>query len=120
MNWKIENNSVKDVLASMKKKVIIVTVLCMVLLCIFSADIWQHKRFATLQHGYSCMEQRQYDEAIVDFEEYLDIDSVIYWYLIEHINDKSYSRKNVTACLKKCMLLQASSTWEYPKVCVNL
>ena len=51
----------------------------------FSADIWQQKRFATLQHGYSCMEQRQYDEAIVDFEEYLDIDSVIYWYLIEHI-----------------------------------
>lgn len=47
MNWKIENNSVKDVLASMKKKVIIVTVLCMVLLCIFSADIWQQKRFAT-------------------------------------------------------------------------
>lgn len=39
------------------------------------------------------MEQRQYEEAIVAFKEYLNVDSDIYWYLIEYSNNENYSRK---------------------------
>ncbi len=40
------------------------------------------------------MEQRQYEEAIVAFKEYLNVDSDIYWYLIEYSNNENYSRKS--------------------------
>ena len=59
-----------------------------------------------LQYGYCSMEQRQYEEAIVAFKEYLNVDSDIYWYLIEYSNNENYSRKKVKECLEKCMLLQ--------------
>ena len=52
------------------------------------------------------MEQRQYEEAIVAFKEYLNVDSDIYWYLIEYSNNENYSRKKVKESLEKCMLLQ--------------
>ena len=52
------------------------------------------------------MEQRQYKEAIIAFKEYLNVDSDIYWYLIEYSNNENYSRKKVKECLEKCMLLQ--------------
>lgn len=37
---------------------------------------------------------------------YLNVDSDIYWYLIEYSNNENYSRKKVKECLEKCMLLQ--------------
>ena len=63
-------------------------------------------KMSILQYGYCSMEQRQYEEAIVAFKEYLNVDSDIYWYLIEYSNNENYSRKKVKECLEKCMLLQ--------------
>lgn len=58
---------------SWKTKIVIGTVLCTMLICVFVADDWQQKRFATLRHGYYSMEQEQYEEAVGDFEEYLHV-----------------------------------------------
>lgn len=53
------------------------------------------------------MEQHQYEMAAVDFKEYLNVDSTLYWFLLEHINkDDDYSRKKVRECLEECMSLQ--------------
>ena len=41
-----------------------------------------------------------------NLKEYLNVDSDIYWYLIEYSNNENYSRKKVKECLEKCMLLQ--------------
>lgn len=110
MKWRIDD----DILAgtnpvAMKKKVMIGVMFCMMLVGIFFADDWQQRRFATLRHGYSCMDQCQYEEATSAFEEYLNVDSDIYWYLLELVNDESCSRENVNDCLKKCMALQAKT-----------
>ncbi len=76
----------------------------------FVADDWQQKRFATLRHGYYSMEQHKYEIAAVDFKEYLDVDSGLYWYLLEHINNNDdYSRKKVKECLDECTSLQEQS-----------
>lgn len=98
---------IKDTLKPVKKKVIIGIVLCVGLSCIFIADDWQQRRFAILEQGYYYMEQCQYDEAVASFEKYLNMDSPIYWYFMEHMNDESYSRKNVSDCLEECISLQA-------------
>lgn len=104
MKWKLENDTViQKSSASIKKKLIVVGMILLVMLIgVFFADDWQQRRVATLKYGYNCMEQCRYEETIVAFEEYLNMDSDIYWYLLELINDESYSRKNVYDCLEKC------------------
>lgn len=106
IKWKFKDKSEQITRTSLKVKAIIGVVLCVMLISIFVADDWQQKRFAILQYGYCSMEQRQYEEAIVAFKEYLNVDSDIYWYLIEYSNNENYSRKKVKECLEKCMLLQ--------------
>lgn len=106
IKWKFKDKSEQITRTSLKAKAIIGVVLCAMLISIFTADDWQQKRFAILQYGYCSMEQRQYEEAIVAFKEYLNVDSDIYWYLIEYSNNENYSRKKVKECLEKCMLLQ--------------
>lgn len=106
IKWKFKDKSEQITRTSLKAKAIIGVVLCVMLISIFVVDDWQQKRFAILQYGYCSMEQRQYEEAIVAFKEYLNVDSDIYWYLIEYSNNENYSRKKVKECLEKCMLLQ--------------
>ena len=98
------DNITSPVSTSLKKKVLIIGLFCIIMTGLFIADNSQQERFATLRYGYSCMNQGQYGEAIPAFENYLNVDSDIYWYLIELINDKSYSRENVIECLEKCLL----------------
>lgn len=93
IKWKFKDKSEQITRISLKAKAIIGVVLCVMLISIFAADNWQQKRFAILQYGYCSMEQRQYKEAIVAFKEYLNVDSDIYWYLIEYSNNENYSRK---------------------------
>lgn len=73
---------------------------------IFFADDWQQRRFAALRYGYYSMGQRQYEEAIDLFEQYLNVESDIYWYLMELVNGESYSCKNVSDCLAECRVLK--------------
>ena len=106
IKWKFKDKSEQITRTSLKAKAIIGVVLCVMLISIFVVDDCQQKRFAILQYGYCSMEQRQYEEAIVAFKEYLNVDSDIYWYLIEYSNNENYYRKKVKECLEKCMLLQ--------------
>ena len=108
MKFRLENDSEPVISTSKRKKIVSGVILCVLLIGVFAADDWHQKRFATLRHGYFTMEQHQYEEATEDFEEYLDVDSKLYWYLLEHINnDESYSREKVRDCLEQCTALQA-------------
>lgn len=106
MKWKLEDNTVAKNPMSMRKKVMIGGIMCALIVGIFFADNWQQRRFAALRYGYYSMRQRQYEEAIDLFEQYLNVESDIYWYLIELVNDESYFRENVSDCLEECRVLQ--------------
>lgn len=107
MKWRLEDESELMTPIAKKNKIIIGLVICVVMIVVFVADDWQQKRFATLRHGYYSMEQHKYEIAAVDFKEYLDVDSGLYWYLLEHINNNDdYSRKKVKECLDECTSLQ--------------
>ena len=101
----------KIISAPMKKRLIIGVFFFVMLVGIFIADDWQQRRYATLKHGYNCMDQCQYEDATLAFEEYLNVNFDIYWYLLEFVNDESCSRKNVEDCLERCM---AHQTKTYP------
>lgn len=101
MNWKNANYKVTEKILIPIKKIIIIAVISVVILSIFFADDWQQRRFAILNYGYECMELHHYEEAVTAFQEYLDVDSEIYWKMIELFNDKSSSRENVKIYLKK-------------------
>ena len=106
MNWRLEDEEKAIAPMPWKTKIVIGAVLCTMLICVFVADDWQQKRFATLRHGYYSMEQEQYEEAVEDFEEYLNVDSPVYWFLMKHLNkDANYSRDKVSICLEECMAL---------------
>lgn len=107
MKWKLEDESELMILSAKKNKIMVGLIICVVMITVFVADDWQQKRFATLRHGYYSMEQHQYEMAAVDFKEYLNVDSALYWYILEHVNmDEDYSRKKVNECLDECMSLQ--------------
>lgn len=94
---------------TMKKKIIIGLIFCAMLLGIFMADDWQQRRFATLRYGYQCMEQCQYEDAVTAFEKYLDVNSDIYWHLLEAVNrDERYYRENVNDSLEECLRILAN------------
>ena len=91
----------------MKKKVIIGLIFCAMILGVFVADEWQQRRFATLRYGYQCLEQCQYEEAVAAFEKYLDVNSDIYWHLLEAVNrDERYYQENVNNSLEECLRLE--------------
>lgn len=107
MKWKLEDESELMILSAKKNKIMAGLIICVVMITVFVADDWQQKRFATLRHGYYSMELHQYEMAAVDFKEYLNVDSALYWYILEHVNmDEDYSRKKVKECLDECMSLQ--------------
>ena len=107
MKWKLEDESELMTTSVKKSKIMVGLIMCVVMITIFVADDWQQKRFATLRHGYYSMEQHQYEIAAADFMKYLDVDSALYWYLLDHINNNDdYSRKKVIECLDVCASLQ--------------
>ena len=107
MKWRLEDETELMTPIAKKNKIMVGLIICVVMITIFMADDWQQNRFATLRHGYYSMEQHQYEIAAMDFKEYLDVDSGLYWYLLEHINNNDdYSRKKVKECLDECRSLQ--------------
>ena len=110
MNWRLDDElliEAEEKPGTMKKKVIIGLIFCVMFLGIFKADDWQQRQFATLRYGYQCMEQCQYEAAVIAFEKYLDVNSNIYWHLLEAVNrDERYFRENVNDSLEECLRLQ--------------
>lgn len=106
MKWKLEDSTVAKNPMSMRKKMMIGGIMCALMVGIFFADDWQQRRFAALRYRYYYMGQRQYEEAIDLFEQYLNVESDIYWNLMELVNGESYSCKNVSNCLEECRVLQ--------------
>lgn len=66
------------------------------------SDDRQQKRFATLRSGYHHMMEQEYEEAIADFQTYLDVDSKIYWTFLEMVNNEFYSRDGVNEAIDMC------------------
>ena len=86
----------------MKKKRLVVILLCIaVFLGVCKSDNWQQDRLYTVKTGYEFMEEQQYASAAECFEKYLDEESNVYWWLIDHFN-KTYSREKVQRDLEKC------------------
>lgn len=110
MNWRLDDElliEAEEKTSIMKKKVIIGLIFCAMILGVFVADEWQQRRFATLRYGYQCLEQCQYEEAVAAFEKYLDVNSDIYWHLLEAVNrDERYYQENVNNSLEECLRLE--------------
>lgn len=104
MGFKIKDEDISIERVSVKKKKLVVLGVLIVFLLsvIFIADGWQQRRFATVKSGYEYMESEQYDEAIAAFEDYLDVNLSAYWFLVECVNDESYSRQGVSSALQEC------------------
>lgn len=86
-----------------RKKVIIFFVFIIILFSVFYADNIQQKRFDSLRQAYENVRNEEYSEAAEKFENYLNVDSKIYWYLIDHVNDYSYSRQAVIDARNECI-----------------
>lgn len=84
------------------KTVVGVTVIIALLIGLFISDDWQQKRYATLRSGYHHMMEQEYDDAIADFQTYLDVDSKIYWKFVGMANDEFYSRDVVNEAIDLC------------------
>lgn len=90
----VKNNKLKTVVA--------VTIIIALLIGLFISDDWQQKRYATLRSGYHHMMEQEYDEAITDFQTYLNVNSKIYWKFVEMANDEFYSRDVVNEAIDIC------------------
>lgn len=90
-------------LYSKKKICIIIVPFVRGLAIIMDADNIQQNRFQCLRQGYEDMKNEQYSNAIIKFEKYLEVDSNLYWYLLELFNDDSYSRQEVMAAKELCL-----------------
>lgn len=63
-----------------RKKLVLILVLMITLFLVFYADNLQQKRFDSLSQAYENVRNQEYTEALEKFENYLNIDSRIYWY----------------------------------------
>ena len=84
-------------------KMSIVVFVC-ALVVILSLDTWQQERFGEVDRAYYLMSQGKYDEAAQLFEDYLSVESSVYWAGIERVNGKEAdcTRENVEEVLKQC------------------
>lgn len=84
-------------------KMSIVVFVC-ALVVILSLDTWQQERFGAVDKAYYLMSQGKYDEAAQLFEDYLSVESSVYWAGIERVNGKAAdcTRANVEEALKQC------------------
>ena len=55
-----------------------------------------------LKPGYEYMKAEQYNEAITAFEDYLDVNSRAYWFVVDFINNENYSRQGVLSAIQEC------------------
>ncbi len=85
------------------KKVLVISMLVLILLAIFAADGIQQRRFNVVRTGYEYMEDGQYSAAAEAFEQYLSVDSDLYWLCIDWVNGDSYTREGVKAALEECL-----------------
>lgn len=100
----IENKGVFTEKMYSKKKVCIMIVSFVLGVALFlQVDNVQQNRFQCLRQGYEDMQNEQYSDAIEKFEKYLEVDSNLYWYLLELFNDDSYNRQEVIAAKELCL-----------------
>lgn len=88
-----------------KNHKISIAVFAFALVVILSLDTWQQERFGEVDKAYYLMSQGKYDEAVQLFEDYLSVESSVYWAGIERVNGKyaDYcTRENVEEALKQC------------------
>ena len=104
-----EENSFSD---PKEKRGVMGFIIVFVLISIFVADDWQQKRFAIARSGYEYMKVEQYNEAITTFEDYLDVNSRVYWFIVEFINNENYSRQGVISAIQECNNKQMQITYE--------
>lgn len=70
---------------------------------LFKMDEKQQSNYQSLRNAYVKFDEQNYIEASELFMEYLSFhDSSTYWWLVEKINDESYSREAVLQALQKC------------------
>lgn len=62
----------------------------------------QQQRFETLKNAYRLMENQKYEEAIVEFNKYLSVDSKFYWKMIEIVNEYDSSKQGVERAVVEC------------------
>lgn len=105
MDWEIMrlDNGFGKSKMSKKKCFMVAIVFVAILLLVFMTDDMQQKRFAMLENSYELMESGKYNEAIVGFDEYLSVDSDLYWKLIEKANNYEYSRQGVKEATEACL-----------------
>lgn len=104
MNWKIlklENNIERPKMTK-RKRIIIVIIFVVAFLFLCLSDDMQQRRFALLEKGYQLMDAGEYSKAIVIFDEYLAVDSDLYWKLIDKINSYEYSCQGVNEAIGVC------------------
>lgn len=104
MEFRIKENDIRIecLYASKKKWIMMGIIIVFVLIGIFVADDWQQRRFATVRSGYEYMKAEQYNEAITAFEDYLDVNSRAYWFVVDFINNENYSRQGVLSAIQEC------------------
>lgn len=105
MDWEMIrlDNEFGKTKMSRKKRIVVVIVFLVVLHWIFITDDRQQWRFATLENSYELMESGKYEEAVEGFEEYLSVDSELYWKLMERVNGYEYSKKYVEQMIETCL-----------------
>lgn len=73
------------------------------MLFLFDMDEKQQSNYPNLRNAYVKLNEHNYTEASEVFMEYLSShDSSIYWWLVEKMNDESYSREAVFQALQRC------------------
>lgn len=73
------------------------------MLFLFDMDEKQQSNYQNLRNAYVKLDKQNYTEASEVFTEYISShDSSIYWWLVENINDESYSKEAVYQALQKC------------------
>ena len=104
MEFRIKENDIRIecLYASKKKWIMMGIIIVFVLIGIFVADDWQQRRFATVRSGYEYMKAEQYNEAITAFEDYLDVNSIAYRFVVDFINNENYSRQGVLSAIQEC------------------
>lgn len=105
MDWEIMrlDNEIEKRKMSKKKRFVLTIVFVAILLLVFITDDIQQRRFATLEKCYELMDSGKYEEAIVGFEEYLSVDSDLYWKLIKKVNGYEYSREKAEQMVEACL-----------------
>lgn len=79
----------------------------MLLLCsltlLFNMDAKQQSNYQNLRQGYMELNAHNYTAASKAFTDYLSShNSTIYWWLVENINNSTYSRLTVYHALQEC------------------